>query len=225
MIIDTIKLAYYCTVPTEELLGRLSVENHGEHGSSYIYIDNDTSVLAVAHADVHPDIANIINFEVDESTHSKASIVKSPYLDDRLGIYAILETLPEMGINLDVLITDGEETGQSTASLFSTVCPKKYNWIVEFDRKGEDVVLYNYSCASMEQMLAGAGFTFGSGTASDISHMKSLGIACFNVGIGYQKAHSENCFANLRVFERQIHRFTKFFRQNRDNLFMDENRN
>lgn len=112
--------------------------------------------------------------------------------------------------------------GESTASKFSETCLKQYNWIVEFDRKGEDVVLYQYSNVEMEKSLIAAGFVIRSGTSSDIMHLKSLGITCFNVGIGYSGAHTPECRADLSILERQLERFTTFYNSNRNKLFMDQ---
>lgn len=100
---------------------------------------------------------------------------------------------------------------------------KKYNWIVEFDRKGEDVVFYKYKNTQMEKSLIEAvQFKKGEGTSSDISRLQPLGVACFNVGIGYYNEHYANCWADLVVFERQLGRFKEFYRINRDRLFKNE---
>lgn len=74
----------------------------------------------------------------------------------------------------------------------------------------------------MKKEIIDAGFQIGRGTSSDISHMTSLGIACFNVGIGYKDEHDPRCWADLRVLERQLERFSTFYNGARNKLFVDE---
>src|SRR3954465_12674834 len=77
------------------------------------------TVLAVAHCD----------FVDCDSSHffAKDGIVWSSRLDDRLGVYTILDVLPMLGINVDVLLTDGEESCNSTARYFD-VKEHDYKW-------------------------------------------------------------------------------------------------
>lgn len=218
------ELRDYCMLRTDELMKMLSKKDNAVNIDRYLYIDNGESVLAVAHADVHPEIENQLSFSEADSETGTGTLVYSPYLDDRLGIYAIFEWLPVLGIDVDILITDGEEIGQSSANEFSQNCQKEYNWIVEFDRKAEDVVLYEYRNKQMEKSLAiEAKFRIGEGSRSDISHMKSLGVACFNVGIGFHNEHHPDCWADLAMFERQLGRFEVFYRINKKNFFKNEN--
>ena len=53
------ELRDYCMITTDELLKILSKKNNAKRVDRYIYIDNGESVLAVAHADVHPRIASL----------------------------------------------------------------------------------------------------------------------------------------------------------------------
>jgi hypothetical protein len=62
----------------------------------------------------------------------------------------------------------------------------------------------------MEKSLIAAGFVIGPGTSLDIMHLKSLGIAYFNVGISYSAAHTPECRADLRILERQLERVPSF---------------
>jgi hypothetical protein len=217
-----LKLEDYCKITTEELFELLAQKNNAVHVDGYVYIDNGSPVLAVAHADVHPNIEDHLSFTQGSSEIGSDTLVYSPYLDDRLGIYAIFEKLPDLGIDVDILITDGEEVGNSSAKDFSQDCYKDYNWIVEFDRKGDDVVLYEYKNRQMEKLLIQAGFIIGDGTRSDISHMQSLGVACFNVGIGFHHEHYPDCWANLAILNRQLDRFEEFYRINKSCIFEDE---
>jgi hypothetical protein len=216
------ELRDYCMTGTDELLELLSKRNNAVSEYGYIYIDNGKSVLAVAHADVHRLIEGQLSFTQKNSEMGSDPLVYSPYLDDRLGIYVIFEKLPALGINMDILITTGEESGNSSAREFSQNCFKKYNWIVEFDRKDEDVVLYEYQNRDMEKSLIKVGFKIGLGSRSDISHMESFGVACFNVGIGFSHEHYSDCSADLAILDRQLERFERFFRKNTDRFFKNE---
>ena len=105
----------------------------------YHFKDNGSDILAVAHLDTvagrKARTARIVDTEAGPVIHSRA-------LDDRLGAYVILDMLPKLGLTFDWLLTTGEESGMSTAAFFDA--PKKYRWIIEFDRGGTDVVMYHY---------------------------------------------------------------------------------
>ena len=45
-------------------------------------------------------------------------MVFAPQLDDRLGVWCLLNALPTMGVNLDVLLTTGEEICKSRRAIF-----------------------------------------------------------------------------------------------------------
>lgn len=117
-------LRVYCMIKTDELIKMLSKKYSAVNVDRYVHIDNGESVLAVAHAYVHPRIVDQMSFTQDHSEIGIATRVWSPYLDDRLGIYAIFERLPKLGIAVDILITDGEETGESSAKEFAQNCQK-----------------------------------------------------------------------------------------------------
>jgi len=146
--------------------------------------DNGSSILAVAHLDT----VNKPGLNYSAKAKLDAELYFNPYLDDRLGVYTILHLLPSLGINMDFLFTLGEETGNSTARIFKP--NKKYNWIVEFDRRGEDVVDYSFCDLDLEARLKEAGFCMGFGSFSDICLMEGGGCKAFNVGIGYFNEHS-----------------------------------
>ena len=154
--------------------------------SDYIYHfkDNGSSVLAVAHLDtVMPAERRAARFVDTEA----GTVVFSGALDDRLGAYIILELLPALGITYDWLLTVGEETGQSTADFFEPA--KDYDWIIEFDRGGTDVVMYQYEDSDTRKAVLDCGAMIGDGIFSDISYMEHLGVKGFNWGCGYRDYH------------------------------------
>jgi hypothetical protein len=179
-------------------------ERHDTPDGPYFFQDNGAKVLAVAHLD-----------DVMWSTPVKRSHkVYCPQLDDRLGVFCILGLLPQLGINVDVLLTDGEEMGRSTGYYFDP--PKEYNWFVEFDRAGSDVVMYQYETRKKKNLLKQYGFKTAFGAFSDISSMDHLGVWAFNVGIGYYAQHTQNCWANLQVTKSQVLKFAKFWEDHKD---------
>jgi hypothetical protein len=129
----------------------------------YYFRDNGASVLGVAHLDT------VLNAK----PMREGKYVIAPQLDDRLGVWILLDLLPSLGVNLDILLTTGEESGNTTAYYFDSIRP--YNWIVEFDRAGSDVVMYQYDCDEYADLLGSYGFRVGFGSFSDICAMDHLG--------------------------------------------------
>lgn len=178
----------------------------------YHYKDNGSDILAVAHLDtcVDPDerFATFVNTAAGWVIHSGA-------LDDRLGAYTILELLPKLGVNVDVLLTVGEESGRSTAEHFVPPEGKDYKWIIEFDRGGTDVVMYQYHDEATEALVRGSGAGVGRGSFSDIAYLEHLGLKAFNWGIGYDgDYHSTRGYAFLEDTARMVAHFMEFHRNN-----------
>lgn len=167
-------------------------------GLHYHYIDRGSKILAVAHLDT---------VQQEDSYRRAGNKIYSPKLDDRLGVHIILDVLPKLGIDVDVLLTEGEETGESTAAFFQP--SRHYNWMVEFDRAGEDVVLYQYQDDTLVSLLQHCGFRVGEGTSSDIAYA-DIGCKGINIGIGYARHHSKDAYFEIDILERQIFRFAKF---------------
>jgi len=180
------------------------VEKQGKR-QRYLYRPGirDDSPLLICHADT---VLESSAYQYD----SRTGIVVSSELDDRLGIAVLLTIIQSSGkdcIHLSdcaILITDNEETGQSTSALFSKDCeqnPGRFgrpNWLMNFDRRGTDSVCYGYENDTFSSLLNHCGHTIGQGTCSDISRMESLGVSGVNVGIGYHNEHSLKCHAYLR---------------------------
>jgi hypothetical protein len=138
----------------------------------------------------------------------KNYITKCPQLDDHLGIAVILEWLKGVG-KFDVLLTDDEEVGQSTASYFDP--PRQYRYMIEFDRNGSDCVFYQYN-EILEYTFLEAGWEVGRGSFSDISFLGHIGCEGVNVGIGYHREHSENCYCNLSEVNTQLMKFAVWYK-------------
>jgi hypothetical protein len=170
----------------------------------YIYRDNGANVLAVAHLDV-------VQPEPRHFGHRKgeSDVIYNCQLDDRLGAWIILDLLPSIGINVDVLLTTGEESCRSTAAHFCA--EKDYNWLIEFDRAGTDVVMYDYETPELVELLCHFGNDVSWGSYSDISVLEHLGVAGFNWGTGYHDNHWRNSHFIVSECMEAIGRFIEFY--------------
>jgi hypothetical protein len=178
----------------------------------YFYKDNGSNVLAVAHLDTvgHAE-DRACRFVVTEGA---GTVVFSRALDDRLGAYVILELLPALGLNYDILLTVGEESGLSTAAYFEPPKGKQYDWMIEFDRGGTDVVMYQYDDAEVRQLVKDAGARPGDGSFSDICYLDHLAIKGFNWGVGYRDYHGPRAHAFLDDTFAMVARYLNFAEQN-----------
>jgi hypothetical protein len=201
-----------CTLPEEKLKDHLkavrpNLKDHGE----YLYSESpDNKVLAVAHMDVHSVPGTQFRLVKDENT----TVILHPGLDDRLGIFSILYLFPQYEIATDILLTTDEEYCMSSAKEFAENCKKDYNWIVELDRAGDDVVMYNYDDDdSIIADLKSVGFKLGRGSYSDICELEALGVSAFNIGIGYHFQHTAQCCVILRELALQLRKLKNFYDQ------------
>lgn len=187
-----------CITPKSHLLGSvfpkygLSVET--KRGQKYAWREGygTDAPLFVCHVDTVEK-----GGESAHAYHRDGNMVTSLALDDRLGLALILYSLETMApeITPSILICDDEEIGRSSAQLFEeAIAP---NWLMEFDRRGTDAVLYDYDSTLWRSILTSFDFTIGNGTFSDISSLGALGVCGVNVGVGYHREHTLNCHADL----------------------------
>lgn len=182
------------------------------HERFFYFADNGSDVLAVAHLD------SVQMDRLCQITNTAAGLLAtSGALDDRLGVYVILEMLPKLGIVCDWLLTTDEEICSSTAEDFFP--EKSWNWMISFDRGGTDVVMYNYETKELCGLVEDAGAQVGKGSFSDICQLEHLGCAGFNWGVGYQDYHGARAHAWLEDTFRMVARFVKFYRANADTKF------
>lgn len=212
---DRAALSRVCTMPEREFaraygMDTTEVASH-YRGDDLLYHfrDNGSSVLAVAHLDtVSPDDERAAHF----ADTAAGLVVHSRALDDRLGAYIILEMLPRLGITYDWLLTTGEESGQSTAGYFTPA--KDYDWIIEFDRGGTDVVMYQYDDSDTRKAVRAAGAKVGDGIFSDICYLEHLDVKGFNWGTGYRDYHSRRSHAYLEDTFAMVGRYLRFHEAN-----------
>lgn len=173
----------------------------------YYYADNDSDILAVAHLDSVQDDGTCSIVDT-----SAGLLAVSGALDDRLGVYVILDLLPKLGITCDWLLTTDEEICASTAGDFFT--DKHYNWMFQFDRGGTDVVMYDYETDELCGLVEDCGAQVGNGSFSDICMLEHLECAGFNWGVGYRDYHGPRSHAWLEDTFRMVARFVKFYNAN-----------
>jgi hypothetical protein len=176
----------------------------------YHFRDNGSRVLAVAHLDtvVAPD-RRTPHFTATQN----GPLITCGALDDRLGAYVILDLLPKLGVTCDWLLTVGEESCQSTAEFFTQA--KDYDWLIEFDRGGTDVVMYQYEDRASRAAVEASGAVMGSGSFSDVAALEHLGVKGFNWGVGYRgHYHSEAGYAYLNDTFTMVAQYLRFHAQN-----------
>jgi len=189
----------------------LGFEKRSVNKRPHWFKDNGSDILAVAHLDTvqKKNTFGRLNFENETRVYH-------PKLDDRLGAFIILHMLPEMNINVDILFTTDEEICNSTAKDFQP--DKDYKWIVEFDRAGEDVVLYDFESKEIVDALTSVGFEIGIGSYTDICDL-NLGVVGFNVGVGYENPHSYTAYFVVETLVSQLEKFKLFYNKYKDVVF------
>ncbi len=210
------KLEERCLQPIEEFRKLGTVVADTKHGP-LIHIDRGSKILGVAHMDT---VARTPPKSVtwQQSKRHSLPVINSIQLDDRLGCWVLLDLLPAMGVEFDVLLSDGEERGASTADQFKPT--REYNWGFEFDRAGTDTVLYDYDDDdTWRSALKAAGFDIQMGSFSDISSLTHVGCCFANFGVGYRYQHSPNCYACLDDTVTQAVEFEAWYKANKDTAY------
>jgi hypothetical protein len=198
------EIAAVCQMSRAEIMEQM---DHVYHLSEDLYLGfksakhGEAKILAVAHIDY------IGTGKVYCASRKR---VRSSALDDRLGVWFALNIERLTGIPVDIVLTDGEESGRSTADRVPDSYLNTYNWIVEFDREGLTPVYYGYS--EMEDPLTEA---FGSttwGTYSDISEWETeITVGAYNHGVGYKLQHTEFCQVRITDVRRSLSNFVKMY--------------
>lgn len=203
------KFKEFCQLDRESYFdGRFGEVIKGKNGR-HVHQKNGGKVLFVAHTDTvyASKLFSVVKIE-DGDKHYRDTWYLTRMADDRLGCYLVLDYLKKFELVYDVLLTEGEEQGKSTAKDFDTEIG--YNWLVEFDRAGADVVWYDHD-GGIKKLLEGVGFKTGLGSWSDIGELKHLGVKSFNVGVGYYDAHGPWAGVCPRVTCAQVDLFLKFW--------------
>jgi hypothetical protein len=181
----------------------------------YLFKDHGSRVLFVGHLDtvVRPQQRKCGFLDT-----AGGPVVYSGGLDDRLGVFIGLDLLPALGIQYDILLTVGEEDGMSTAAFFDPedvgIEEDRYDWIIEFDRGGTDVVMYQYDDRATDDLVRASGARTGNGSFSDIAYLEHLGRKAFNWGVGYRDYHGPRSHAYLDDTYQMVAHFLNFHEDN-----------
>src|SRR5208282_1736245 len=212
------RLRYICSLPEDrfgDVFGMETVEVpqkswYSEQDDYYHFRDNGSRVLAVSHLDTVVKADRRVPLFANTS---RGPLITGGALDDRLGAYVILDLLPKLGVTCDHLLTVGEESGCSTAQFFKP--EKDYDWIIEFDRMGTDVVMYQFEDEASRRAVRASGAVMGHGSYSDIAYLEHVGVKAFNWGVGYGgNYHSEQGYAYLGDTFGMVAKYLRFHEQN-----------
>jgi len=179
----------------------------------HIFLDRGptSKVLAVAHLD---SVADPDHFWMNNE------YIACPTIDNRLGAWVITHYLPVCcGIETDILLTDGEEYGASTAEEFVPPKGKQYNWMFSFDRMGVDVACYQYLGKELKAALEPYGLEAVSGSYSDIASLDDLGCRGMNFGCAMHNYHSINAYAIVPNLEYMLRAFLTFYGDHKEDAF------
>lgn len=185
--------------PHTQHRGRKKKERH-------VYVDNKAPILLVAHIDT-------------VQTPRLDRVNRGAGFDDRLGVYLghkLARSHPHL---FDLLLTDYEETGGSTARYFAP--SHDYKLIAELDREGEDYVDYDLASNELRKVLKDCGLKHAEGLWSDICYMDHVKCNKFNLGLGTHHGHSKDSGFDMGVFDRQVKKFLDFAEMYRDTSWPD----
>ena len=211
--IDYRLLSKLCTHSTDSILKNPDYGVYDDIGE-FSYKNIGAKILLVAHVDtVFPDRADFTSYN---PTGEK--LMLSPNLDDRLGVYTLIDILPKLGVKFDMLLTNHEETAYSTANEFNAMYgdSKRYNWIASFDRHGINPVLYQFDTPELRGILRSVNIVPDYGSFSDIVELTAFKVAAINFGIGYHNEHTALCYAPVRDYITCVNRFIQFYNRYKD---------
>ena len=172
------------------------------------YIDRQADILGVAHLDYVPQTRHFCTVRIIPGNYH---VVYSGQLDNRLGVYTLLDVLRVSGIEFDVLLTTDEEACQSTARQFVT--DKDYKWGFSFDRSGtQDVAMYQYLDDQTSDAIRQVGLLPAHGSYSDIVELEHLGCKMFNWCNGLVNGHSPEAHASTRDYLSCVYKFLEFYK-------------
>ena len=181
---------------------------------AYIYVKRGAPILGVAHVDTVLDFkwAEMIMYP------DGAKLIYSPSLDDRVGVWLLLELSRFM--QFDMVFTTDEEQGASTISDWQTNNEKaQYNWAFQFDRGYDDIALYDfyYQEEFKRDVLqhTNSAVDFGSYTCVSVLN----GFCGMNIGKVFEGAHTKDCRVKSTWIENAVLKFVKFYLKKRDEKY------
>jgi hypothetical protein len=178
----------------------------GTKKTKYAFRDNNAPILLVAHIDT-----------VQTPALNDDGLTGAGF-DDRLGVYLADKLSMIYPKTFDMLLCDYEETGQSTAQFFKPT--HDYNFIIELDRAGSGYVDYGLASASFRATFEEyTGLKHSYGSFSDICMLDQCNCSKFNLGIGYELAHSKDSWFDPLTCILQIEAMLHFVCAYKDTYF------
>ena len=171
------------------------------------------TILGVAHCDY---VRSAWSYPTLTKTTDGNDAVVAGQVDDRVGVWLLLDILPGLIPTFDVLLTDDEEIGRSTAQNFGEDMqdghgPQSYNWTFQFDRRGTDFVDYGKASQRfIKNFKKATGIAHGMGSFSDICYLPDSCGSKVNIGTGYYNEHSPTAHVDLQKCFDQVTRFSRF---------------
>lgn len=166
----------------------------------HIYVDNGAPFLLVAHIDT------VITPRLDR-------VNKGAGFDDRLGVYTGHKLVNKYPKLFDLLLTDYEESGCSTAQFFTP--SHLYSVIIGLDREGAGFVDYDLASEELKNALWAYGLHEEIGSFSDICFMDHIKCSKINLGLGTAYGHSSHSGFSQTVFYGQISNLLDFCNDNK----------
>lgn len=182
-----------------ENMGETVWKGEGKNAGRTIYINRGSPILGVAHLD------SVQNFK---GMWLNGRYLAASTIDNRLGAWLMLYGLPAIGIKPDVLLTEDEEMGMSTAANFEKA--RDYNWAFSFDRTGDDVACYQYHNTEVSNAMLDYELRATYGSYSDVADLE-IGARGFNFGCGMYAYHSQDAYCNLDELCRNVGRFSAWY--------------
>ncbi len=199
--LDIDKLDWWLNTSTDDIFQKHSDNAMIEtHRFIYRKCPNPTDILIVAHLDTVQPLTGIVK--------RAGSKVYASGVDDRLGAYIAWDWMKDNGIDVDVLLTDHEEEGASTAEFFGLA--DSYNWIAEFDREGQDAVTYGLDSKAWLITLFRSGFNVRQGAFSDICFLDTS-TCCVNIGNGMRRSHAIDSYFDMKDTQANLQRFCHLY--------------
>jgi di/tripeptidase len=215
---DIEKLISYClpeqmalkAILTDELkaMGREVISQDG-----FIYSPGSHSVLLVAHMDTFHEerrgMPTDINIDKTDPDSPLGVLWSETGVggDDRCGVYIVMEIIKRLDCHV-LYCEDEEKYGIGARKFCQSNISPDVQFIVEFDRQGNDDAVY-YGCCNNDfvQFVDFYGFKERHGSFSDISIIAPhLGIAAVNLSSGFYNAHLESEYIRLDDLEPIIDR-------------------
>jgi hypothetical protein len=190
-------LSYWLTESTADIFAHFGSIGKGD--KEHTFIDNGADVLAVAHLDTVQRLSGL--------KYRKGNKIWAHGLDDRLGAFTIFHLLP---YKIDILLTNYEEDGASTAQYFEFPEGKEYRYCMQFDRSGNDVVTYNRDSLDFLSDLVSLGAEIGTGSFTDLCYLNT-DACCVNFGTAYYDAHGKKSWADLDDLADMVRLSTELF--------------